>query len=79
VGYRGPNLEVTAEDSLTGTTPVPEKEIADAGGKTTPNSAFEEWDAQDQQVLSYLLSSISKEILVHVSRSETTADAWRKI
>jgi hypothetical protein len=64
---------------LTGTTPVPEKEIADAGGKTTPNPAFEEWDAQDQQVLSYLHSSISKEILVHVSRSETAADAWRKI
>jgi hypothetical protein len=45
---------------LTGTTPVTEKEIADAGGKKTSNSAFEEWDARDQQVLSYLLSSISK-------------------
>ena len=64
---------------LTGTTPVPEKEIADADGKKTSNPAFEEWDARDQQVLSYLLSSISKEILVHVSRSETAADAWRKI
>jgi hypothetical protein len=63
---------------LTGTTPVPKKQIADAGGKTAPNLAFEEWNAQDQQVLSYLLSSISKEILVHVSRSETAADAWRK-
>jgi hypothetical protein len=45
---------------LTGTTLVTEKEIADTGGKKTSNPAYEEWDARDQQILSYLLSSISK-------------------
>jgi hypothetical protein len=64
---------------LTGTTPVPKKEIADAGGKKTSNPTFKEWDAWDQQIPNYLLLSISKEIVVHISRSEAAADAWIKI
>jgi hypothetical protein len=41
-----------------------------------PNPEYEDWDAADQQVLSYLLESLSKDILVHVATCTTSAKAW---
>lgn len=43
------------------------------------NPAYEEWLAQDQQVLSFLLSSISKAILPPIVAKTTVAEAWREI
>jgi hypothetical protein len=40
------------------------------------NPKLEDWDAADQQVLSYLLGSLSKEILVDVSTCTTVIEAW---
>ena len=54
------------EGYLTGVTQVPEAEIdVKQGDKTIkgPNLTYEEWVATDQQVLGYLLSSLSREIL----------------
>jgi hypothetical protein len=45
-----------------------------------PNPNYETWIAKDQQVLNYLLSSLSKEIFSQVTSSaETTATAWAAI
>jgi hypothetical protein len=39
------------------------------------NPEYEDWEATDQQVLSYLLSSLSKQILTQVSSTTTAAEA----
>lgn len=43
------------------------------------NPAYEEWLTQDQQVLGFLLSSISKAILPPIVAKTTVAEAWREI
>jgi len=45
----------------------------------TPNPAYDEWEAADQQVLSFLLTSLSKEVMIQVSSYETAAAAWKII
>ncbi|XP_021306842.1 uncharacterized protein LOC110431725 [Sorghum bicolor] len=44
-----------------------------------PNPDYDVWIAKDQQVLSYLLTSLSKEILGHVNTEVTAAGAWAAI
>jgi hypothetical protein len=44
-----------------------------------PEPKFEEWDAADRQVLSYLLRSLSKDILIHVATCATSAKVWAAI
>ena len=44
-----------------------------------PNPDYDVWVAKDQQVLSYLLTSFSKEILGHVNTEVTVAGAWAAI
>jgi hypothetical protein len=67
------------EGHLTGATKAPPAEITvkgtDAKDIQVPNPEYEHWDATDQQVLSYLLTSVSKEILSNVASSATAADA----
>jgi hypothetical protein len=76
---RGAHLE----GFLTGKTEAPATEIVskDNDGKTikTPNPVHESWLAQDQQVLSFLLSSLSKEILSSAASKSTAALAWKEI
>jgi hypothetical protein len=76
---RGAHLE----GFLTGKTGAPATEIVskDNDGKTikTPNPVHESWLAQDQQVLSFLLSSLSKEILSSAASKSTAALAWKEI
>lgn len=43
------------------------------------NSDYDIWIARDQQVLSYLLNSLGKEILGHVNTEVTAAGAWAAI
>jgi hypothetical protein len=58
-----------------------DKEVKDAAGKVImiKNLDFKDWDATDQQVLSYLLGSLSKDVLVQVSSCNTVAEAWAMI
>jgi hypothetical protein len=76
---RGAHLE----GFLTGKTEAPATKIVrkDNDGKTikTPNPVHESWLAQDQQVLSFLLSSLSKEILSSAASKSTAALAWKEI
>lgn len=65
---------------LDGTIVAPSVEIDVKVGDRTekqPNPAHNDWVAKDQLVLSYLLSTISKAALTHVSNAETAADAWK--
>jgi hypothetical protein len=43
------------------------------------NPAFDLWKAQEQQVLSYLLMSVSHDILVHVAALPSAAEVWKHI
>jgi hypothetical protein len=68
---------------LTDKTEAPAAKIVskDNDGKTikTPNLAHESWLAQDQQVLCFLLSSLSKDILSSAGSKSTAALAWKEI
>jgi hypothetical protein len=44
-----------------------------------PNHAYLQWRAQEQQVLSYLLTFVSREVLVQVTALPTAAKVWRHI
>jgi hypothetical protein len=61
---------------------VPAKEILKSSDKPTdlvPNLVYETWVAKDQQILNYLLSSVSMEILVQVATCSTVAKVWKVI
>jgi hypothetical protein len=64
---------------LTGDSKVPPSKIMqkDTNCKEVEvlNPEYEDWEATDQQVLSYLLSSLSKQILTQVSSTTTAAEA----
>ena len=44
-----------------------------------PNPEYVKWEAKDQQVLSYLFGSLSKEIFAQVSTCTTAAELWAAI
>lgn len=70
------------EGYLTGANKQPAAEIdSKQGDKTVKiiNPAYEDWLASDQQVLSFLLASVSKELLVQVAAKPTAAEAWTAI
>jgi hypothetical protein len=72
---------------LDGTTKAPTEKIhmAKKSGKEegeaeeTSNPAFELWKAQEQQVLSYLLTSVSHDVLVQIATLPSVADVWKHI
>jgi hypothetical protein len=51
----------------------------DKSTSSTPNPTYTSWVARDQAVLSYLLSSLTHETLLHVSRCTTAAHAWETL
>jgi hypothetical protein len=65
---------------LGGTTSVPSKTIqveqADKMMKTEDNPAYAAWYAQDQQLLSFLLNSVSKEVLGQVATETLATGVW---
>jgi hypothetical protein len=58
-----------------------DKEVMDTVGKVImiKNPDFEDWDAMGQQVLSYLLGLLSKDVLIQVSSYDTVVEAWAMI
>jgi hypothetical protein len=71
---------VQFEDLLIGNDSAPDKHLvitnADESITSMPNPAYTSWIARDQAVLSYLLSSLTREMLLHVSRCTTAVQAW---
>lgn len=43
------------------------------------NPVYTRWVALDQQVLSFLIGSLSREMMVHVTTAKTVAEAWQAI
>ncbi|WVZ64106.1 hypothetical protein U9M48_013673 [Paspalum notatum var. saurae] len=67
---------------ITGKTPAPEAEIEETKGDEKikiPNPAYEEWFAQNQQVLGFLFASLSKEIMPQVASAKSAAQAWKAL
>jgi hypothetical protein len=68
---------------LDGTTPAPSEtiqvQLPDKTLKTEDNPAYAAWYAQDQQLLSFLLNSVTKEILGQVATETSAAGVWRAI
>ena len=68
---------------LTGTIAAPPEQIdgKDANGKDTKivNPAYDAWFATDQQVLSFVLGSLGREVLTQVAAKETTVELWSAI
>jgi hypothetical protein len=68
------------EGLLSGAEESPEEYISVTNADKTvvkqPNPAYSAWVARDQAVLGYLLSSLTRETLLHVSRCKTSAQAW---
>ena len=64
-----------------GTEVMPPKIISGGKDKTADraNPEYEAWFLRDQQVLSYLVNSLSKEILTHVIRYEHAAQVWKAV
>lgn len=44
-----------------------------------PNPAYEEWYTKDQQVLSFILGSLGRDVLGKVTIKETATQAWAAI
>jgi hypothetical protein len=59
----------------------PETIIIDKDGKSSQetNLAYDAWVATDQQVLSFLLNTLSPDILISVIGIEIAADVWGSI
>ncbi|CAO2144057.1 unnamed protein product [Urochloa humidicola] len=68
---------------LDGSTPAPVKtleiETADKKKDIVPNLEYASWLQKDQQLLSYLLNSISKDVLVRVATSTSSAKVWKAL
>lgn len=70
---------------VNGTAVQPEATIAAPGAKDgdaagrAPNPAYEKWIIQDQQVLNYLFSSLSRNVMSQVAALDTSAAVWAAI
>jgi hypothetical protein len=51
----------------------------DKKAATVPNPEYLVWVAQDQQVVAYLLNSLTKGTLGHVATVETSTEAWKAL
>jgi hypothetical protein len=58
---------------------LPKKNPDDVSEEAVLNKEYTAWVAKDQQVLSYLLVSLSREILQQVSDATTATEAWADI
>lgn len=63
---------------LDGTIEKPDEMLVE-GTTTKPNPAYAAWMTHDQQVLSYLKSSMSREVLVQVTSFPSAAEVWSAV
>ena len=57
-------------------------DVTSSDGKTTAKAAnpeFQTWYAQDQQVFSYLLTTLPREIAIQVASCHTSAELWNTV
>ena len=56
-----------------------EQQKSDKTMEVVPNPLYAPWLSKDQQVLSYLMNSLSKEVLAQFVGKENTYDLWTGI
>lgn len=56
-----------------------EQQQSDKSMVAVPNPLYAPWLSKDQQVLSYLMNSLSKEVLIQFTGKENTYDLWTGI
>lgn len=79
---RGAQLEEHIVSTTTAPAAEIEKEDGDKDKKTKiviPNPKYKTWFVQDQQVLGFIFSSLSREVLQQVAGARTAAQAWNMI
>jgi hypothetical protein len=54
-------------------------DVEDGASVKVSNPAYEEWFATNQQVLGFLLTSVSRDILAQVAMARTFTEAWKTI
>jgi hypothetical protein len=67
---------------VTGKKKAPTTELEEKQGDQkvmVANPKYEDWLASDQQVFSFILASVSKEILARIAMVTTAAQAWEKL
>jgi len=67
---------------LDGTIPKPRQVLeakVDGKKKEIPNLEHDSWVEKDQQLLSYLVNSVSKEVLAGITTATTSAQAWKAL
>jgi hypothetical protein len=70
------------EGFLDGLVPAPPKLVDVKTGDTVvqeANPEYAKWLAQDQQILSYLLTTMTREALLQVGAAETSAALWAAV
>lgn len=70
------------EGYLDGSTPAPPKEVdAKEGDKIVKiaNPEYATWVAHDQQLLSYLLSTMTRDVMAQVASAKTAAGLWTAV
>lgn len=71
---RGARLVGLLDGSSVPPAPTIQVQKADKSAEAVDNPEYDKWLVQDQQVLSYLLSSMTKEILVQVASLEHASE-----
>jgi hypothetical protein len=51
----------------------------DKSMERVPNPAYTTWLTQDAQLLSYLVSTMSKKVLAQVATCDTSAEVWAEV
>jgi hypothetical protein len=78
-GYISPSAKPPSK-FLPAATPSPtDDQLVAKSSDPTPNPEYGKWIAKDQQVLSYLFSSLWKDVFAQVLSAMTAADLWATI
>ncbi|KAE8655186.1 Endoglucanase 20 [Hibiscus syriacus] len=67
------------ERLLTGSMPAPPETVVDQNGEVVANEAFEDFMAQESALASWLLSTISPQLLPQFIGAETAVAVWNKV
>ncbi|XP_022683525.1 uncharacterized protein LOC111257729 [Setaria italica] len=73
--FRGAQLLGILEGKVPAPSPI--LEVLLDGKKKVSNPEYDSWVSKDQQFLSYLLNSITREVLAGVATTTTSTEAWK--
>jgi hypothetical protein len=77
--FRGANVMSHLDGSDRAPAKTVEVEDSEKNKTQVPNPAYIDWMARDQQVLRFLLNTLSPDVLSHLLEVTSTAEAWTAI